>query len=77
MFGGQKIILVFLTTYAKNKKLACGSVGDKNFNLCSVSCLPINPVLGTVLKSNTVQLKLSCSVPYFLKTNLLKELSLI
>jgi hypothetical protein len=54
MFGGQKIILVFLTTYAKNKKLACGSVGDKNFNLCFVSCLLINPVLGTVLKSNTV-----------------------
>jgi hypothetical protein len=66
MFGGQKVILIFYTTCAEDKKLSCGSVGDNNLGFCPVPWHPVYQVPGTVLKSNTVQLKLSCPVPYFL-----------
>jgi hypothetical protein len=48
----------FRQTVPETKKLFCGLARDKNFSFC--------PVPETVLKSNTQQLKLSCTIPYFL-----------
>jgi hypothetical protein len=44
MFGGQNIILLYYTTGAENKKLYCGSVGDKNFSFYPVHWPSVCPV---------------------------------
>jgi hypothetical protein len=66
MFGGQNVILIFYATYAEDKKLSRCSAEDKNFSFCPVSGLPVCPIQETVLNSNTIQLKLSCPIHYFL-----------
>jgi hypothetical protein len=43
-----------------------GSVRDKNLGFCPVPWFLVYPVPETDLKSNTVQLKLSCTVSYFI-----------
>jgi hypothetical protein len=52
---------------------------ENNFSICAIHWLPIYPVPRTILKSNTVQLKLSYVVPYFLanQTHLLEEMRLL
>jgi hypothetical protein len=41
-------------------------VRNKNLGFCPIPWHPVCPVSGTDLKSNTVQLKLLCLVPYIL-----------
>jgi hypothetical protein len=62
----QKSYFDILDNLWRGQKLSRGSAEDKNFSFCSVPWLPVCPVPGTILKSNTVQLKLSYPIPYFL-----------
>jgi hypothetical protein len=54
MFGGQNIISIL------------DNLRGQEFQFVSRPLTPTCPVLITILKSNTVELKLSCTILYFL-----------
>jgi hypothetical protein len=45
--------------------LTYGSLGGKIFSFCPVHWLSVCPITRTILKSNTIQVTLSCTIHYF------------
>jgi hypothetical protein len=76
IFGGQNVILVFLTTCRWDKKLWCGLWGTRIyvFVICLMPLVCLS--LKQFYRSNIVQLELSCHVLHFL-TNQTHSKSLI